>query len=111
MDHSVDRVLRSILVYCFLAGLCLLIPFGVSSGSVVLPLGLIPAFFSAIIGLVGLGNGLKRRAVAIPFDSILLFSHLAIFVPGMIKLVHDHARSNGNIILGTYGTIPLALDL
>ncbi|QIW98854.1 hypothetical protein AMS68_004372 [Peltaster fructicola] len=116
MDKTVDRVLRTALVYNFLFGIVLLIIFGMKTGYVLLPLGLIPAFFSAVIGLVGLGNGLKKRAVAIPFDSILLAFHIGLFVPGVLSLARADTSSPrgldaGAIMLGTYATVPLMLDL
>lgn len=111
MDHAVDRALRTIQVYSFLIGLCLLIPYGVRSHTVTLPLGLVPACFSGVIGLVGLANGLKRRAVAIPFDSILLAFHVGIFIPGVLYLADSKNASAGTVMLGSYATMPLMADM
>lgn len=106
---TTERVLRSILVYDFLIAIALLIPYGARASSTLLPMNSIPACFSAVIGLVGLGGGLKLRAVAIPFDSILFAAHLGMIVPSIISLTKS--RDGNLVVLGTYGTVPLLANL
>lgn len=72
VDYDLDRKLRTIQVYNFVAALCLGIPAGTNGPSIIVPMAIIPAAFSAVLGVLGVSGALKKPCVSIPFDSIMV---------------------------------------
>lgn len=72
VDIDTDRKGRTLLVYNFVLALCLGIPAGANGPSIIVAFAIIPAAFSAALGLIALGGGLRKPCVAIPLDSVLV---------------------------------------
>lgn len=86
-----------------------MIPYGAASHNALLPLTTLPAAFSMIIGLIALGGGMKYKAVAIPFDAILLAAYIGMTVPSLVAIRNQYSVHLA--MIGTYGTVPLLLNL
>ena len=71
-DYELDRRLRTVTVYNFIIALCLAIPAGTNGPSIIVPFSIIPAAFSAVLGLIAVGGSLKKPCVSIPLDAILV---------------------------------------
>lgn len=111
MDAATDRALRTISVYAFLPAVALLIPYGILTGHVVIPLLLIPMFVSAVLGLIALPGWLRLRGVAIPLDSVNAALFTGLLIPGWISLArHPQRFGTAYVMLGTYGTVPAILN-
>lgn len=107
---SLDRTFRTTTLIAFFPALALLIPYGVVSCNVIPALGLIPAFFSAILGLPT--SYLQRAQLTLYIDVFLAVSHISMLIPfWVLNAGWNSWESGGVIMLGTYGTVLLMMDL
>ncbi|KAG9682727.1 hypothetical protein KCU95_g14074, partial [Aureobasidium melanogenum] len=107
---SLDRILRTTTLIAFFPALALLIPYGVASSTSVPALGLIPAFFSAVLGLPTSKAKLQRGQLILYIDLIIAIFLVSILLPFWV-LTAGWYNSGNIVMLGTYGTVPLMMDL
>ncbi|KAG9947002.1 hypothetical protein KCU85_g6131, partial [Aureobasidium melanogenum] len=107
-----DRILRTTTLISFFPALGLLIPYGIVSNTVFPALGLVPAFFSAILGLLSLMGNFRWSQLALYMDMFLAISILSILLPFWVLNAGSRQwwNSAGVVMLGTYGTVPLLMN-
>lgn len=108
-----DRILRTTTLISFFPALGLLIPYGIVSNTVFPALGLVPAFFSAILGLLSLMGNFRWSQLVVYMDMFLAISILSILLPFWVLNAGRRQwwHSAGVVMLGTYGTVPLLMNL
>ncbi|KAK6007097.1 hypothetical protein QM012_006105 [Aureobasidium pullulans] len=104
-----DRMLRSTNLIAFFPALALLTPYGVVTSNAVPALGLIPAFFSAILGLPFSKKTHQRGQLIFYIDLVLAVFLISILIP-FWALSAGMWEGGGVVMLGTYGTVPLMMD-
>ncbi|UNI13358.1 hypothetical protein JDV02_000108 [Purpureocillium takamizusanense] len=123
-SYIVARLLRYLSTATLPIGVALLVAHGVKTAHVVPALGLLPLTGSALLAIVSLRRQ-KTMAVWSPVhriaaqtiliaDFILGLLYLAVLIPSWITLSQRHWRdptNNSLVILGTYGTVLLLLNL
>ncbi|CAD0081977.1 unnamed protein product [Aureobasidium vineae] len=108
---SLDRILRNTTIITFLLALALLIPYSLVSYYCVLAIGLVPAFFSAVLSLVSLNASFRQRWMFVYIDAFLAVFLFSILVPFWVLTAHEGwSTPSGVVMLGTYGSVPLMMD-
>jgi hypothetical protein len=109
---SLDRVLRTTTIVTFLLAFALLLPYGVTTAAVLPALGLVPAFISAILSPLALNTSSRWRGFILCIDAFITAFLVGILVPFWL-LTAGSMRwlSNGTVMLGAYGSVPLMIDL
>jgi hypothetical protein len=109
---SLDRVLRTTTIVTFLVGFGFLLPYGIASNSVLPALGLVPAFISAIVSPLALNTGTRWRWFIMCMDIfVAVFLLIVLVLYWLLTAGSMRWLSNGTIMLGTYGSMPLMVDL
>jgi hypothetical protein len=109
---SLDRILRTTTIVTFLLAFAFLLPYGVASHSVLPAIGLVPAFISAILSPLALNTSTRWRSFILCMDAFIGIFLIAILVPYWLLTAGSmYWLSNGSIMLGTYGSMPLMIDL
>lgn len=108
-----DCVLRTATFIAFFPALALLIPHGVIACIPIPALGLIPAFFSAVFSLFSLKSQSRFGHSVLYIDMFLAISLISILIPFWVLSASrwQWDQSAGGVMLGTYGTMPLLMDL
>jgi hypothetical protein len=108
----VDRILRTTTLIAFFPALGLLIPYGIVSTTTVPALGIIPAFFSATFGLLSLKVNFRWSQLVLYIDTSLAIFIFSILLPFWVLSAGRRRWEDGGVVmLGTYGTVPLLVDL
>ncbi|CAD0106325.1 unnamed protein product [Aureobasidium uvarum] len=111
-SSPLDRILRNTTIITFLLALALLIPYSIVSYSCVLAVGLVPAFFSAVLGLASLNASIRQSWMFLYMDLFLAVFLFSILVPFWVLTARQGwLSSSGVAMLGTYGSVPLMMDL
>jgi len=108
---SLDRVLRTTTIVVFLPALALLIPYGVVSRSVLPSLGLVPAFLSAILSPLALNTSARWQWFILCIDMVVVSFLFGILMPFWLVTASQTWIDSGTVMLGTYGSLPLMIDL
>ena len=109
---SLDRVLRTTTIVTFLLAFALLIPYGVTTAAVLPALGLVPAFISAILSPLALNTSPRWTWFILCMDTFVAVFLFSILMPFFIITAGSMSwLSNGTVMLGTYGSVPLMIDL
>jgi hypothetical protein len=109
---SLERILRTTTIVTFLLAFAFLLPYGVASHSVLPAIGLVPAFISAILSPLALNTGTRWRWFILCMDVFVGIFVLAILVAYWAVTAGEMRwLSNGCIMLGAYGSVPLMIDL
>ncbi|KAH0366622.1 hypothetical protein KCU65_g5254, partial [Aureobasidium melanogenum] len=110
--NPLDRILRTTTLISFFPALGLLIPYGIVSNTVFPALGLVPAFFSAILGLLSLMANFRWSQLVLYMDMFLAISILSILLPFWVLGAgrRQWRDSAGVVMLGTYGTVSLLMN-
>lgn len=130
MDHHqntqpttspLDRTLRAITILTFLPTFCFMLPYAILANRVVEPLGMIPAAFSGVYGLLRLLRDRANKAtqnrwrlVHIFADAFLAVMTLAFLMAIWIDLPYSGRWRGGQnrlTMVGTYGTFGLMANL
>ncbi|KND87669.1 hypothetical protein TOPH_07670 [Tolypocladium ophioglossoides CBS 100239] len=113
-----SRALRRICLFGFPLGFVLLLVHGIVSRKVVPALGLVPMAGSALLGALLVYREKKARPVqgVLAFvvfvaDVALALMHLGMLIPTWVTMTRDRWYDRPLVILGTYGTLFLVLDL
>jgi len=107
-----NLALRLVTVLGWIPAFALLLPYKISGGSPIVPtLGIVPITFSALVGLVHLAGKAKYRYANIFLDLFCAAFLIGILIPGWILMADGWEASAGLTMLGTYGTIPLMVNL
>lgn len=111
--NPLDCILRTTTFIAFFPALTLLIPYGIVSSTEIPALGLIPAFFSAIFGLFSLTAKPRGGHLVLYIDIFLAVFLISILIPFWVLSAgrRQWRQSGGVVMLGTYGTVPLLMDL
>ncbi|KAF2843654.1 hypothetical protein M501DRAFT_994654 [Patellaria atrata CBS 101060] len=114
---SLPRALRYLTLYAFPPGFILAFLHGIIAGQAVPALGIIPLVFSALIAMYLLhrnqisygGSPIQLSPLNIlVLDFVLVILYLVLLIISWIVLTEFY-RDNGQIILGTYATVPQML--
>jgi hypothetical protein len=109
---SLDRTLRTTTIVTFLLAFALLIPYGVTTAAVLPALGLVPAFISAILSPLALNTSARWRWFILCIDAFVAVFLFGILMPFFfITAGNMRWLSNGAVMLGAYGSVPLMIDL
>jgi hypothetical protein len=109
---SLERILRTTTIVTFLLAFAFLLPYGVASHSVLPAIGLVPAFISAILSPLALNTSSRWRGFILCMDVFIGIFLISILVPYWLLTAGSmHRLTNGTIMLGTYGSMPLMIDL
>jgi len=112
-----DRTLRLVTVLGWPFAFALLLPYGITAAQVCLPLGLLPMSFSACAGLVHLSGKAKSAVGNAITDLFCALFLVAILIPSWVFLQQGKIGNwwgsvdPGLTMLGTYGSVPLMLNL
>ena len=111
----VDRFLRAAMVIDFFVSFALLFPHGIWGSQAMPAIGIIPYFFSSVVGIVALCNRLRSRFVCVWLDNLLAIFSIAILVPSWVNMAEGSSCRWSSLpeptMLASYGTAPLMLNL
>lgn len=110
--HSeVDRFLRIITIGAWIPAFPFLLAHGIVTNLICPVLGIIPMTFSAITGIVHLSGGAKYRGANILVDLFCGTFLIGILIPGWCLLSGGWRWNAGEVMVGTYGTVPMMINL
>lgn len=105
-----DRTLRTITSLNFIPAFALLIPYGVSVHHAIPTIGLIPMFLSSVFGLLCLIVNFRWHWLRLCVDASLAMYLFGMLLPYWITAGTSYVPRS-SIMLGTYGTVPLMVNL
>lgn len=120
MEHNTDRNLRLLTIVGWIPAVAFLLPHGIITEMMCPVLGIIPMTFSALAGLAHLAGKAKSRAGNIVLDLFCACFLISILIPGWLfiasqeDLNYYYARwynVAGMAMLGTYGMVPMIINL
>lgn len=113
-------LLRKIAIYIFLPAFPLLLAHGIASGKALPALGLLPLAGSALLAalllyrdrVAAIGSPIQSLSAANVFfaDALLALTQLGMLIGSWVILT-DTWRHNSELILGTYATVFMMVDL
>lgn len=130
--HPKDRSLRIATILAFLPTVGLLLPYGIISARPLPTVGIAAMFFSATFSTLVLGGKFQSSRAKAWIDLFLAISILALLIPRYVQLYllcpveyrmliiprswiflsrpHYSWKTDGRVVLGTYGTMPMILN-
>ncbi|KAF2162725.1 hypothetical protein M409DRAFT_26962 [Zasmidium cellare ATCC 36951] len=108
--NDVNRFLRMITIACWVPAFPFLLAHGIVTNLICPVLGIVPMTFSAITALVHLAGGAKHRIPNIVVDLFCATFLIAVLIPGWILLRGDWRSNTGEVMVGTYGTVPMMIN-
>ena len=111
-----DRLLRWITIWSFVPAIAFLIPHGALTNMPCPAIGLIPQGLSACFGVFHIYRRLNTRGIDIAVDLFLAIFLIGTLIPGWVLISENHSYFLGidtvsSTMVGTYGTVPLMLNL
>lgn len=129
---SINRSLRVATILALLPAVGLLLPYGIISARPLPTVGIAPLFFSAIFSTLVLGGRFQSPRARAWIDLLLAISIIALLIPRYFQLYllfpveyrvliiprswiflsrpHYSWKTDGRVVLGTYGTVPMILN-
>ena len=115
MEHNTDRALRLVTLFAWILAFALLLPEGVSTGSVLPVLGILPQTFSSATGLFHVCGWARSHTGNLLMDMFCALFLIGTLIPSFVILAEFNGFWGGSlageIMLGAYGTTPLMVSL
>lgn len=107
-----DRTLRRIIAIAWIPAFVFLLVDGISSGEVVPALAIVPMTLSVATSVLQLSNKqFSTSTFAVVADIFIAAFLIGVLIPGWIFLSENwSSRDNGDVMVGTYGTVPCMLN-
>jgi len=116
MNHrdqsAADRGLRLLTILAWIPAFALSLPHGLASGYPCPAVGILPMSFSACVGIFNLTKKAKLHGVNIAMDLFCALFLIGVLIASWIMLSWtDFSRHARTTMLGTYGTVPMMMNL